>query len=235
MKNYQLFLILSCFILSCSPNNNNNSNEPKTTIPTNINPPLDTIQTINQTNKNRSEKIYSILEDFLNQVRDTPYQKLIYADSLKQEVKYLKFFPQDDLSKITLYLKTKAANYKRIKYTDIFLTSIEYETDASAKEAFNNMKKRCKFIIAPAARGSLDDDIEYEVLQDIDPYFGSFLVRKDNFIFSLRKSCGGNELLLSFKEYENLFLEVLDLKNSDIELIKSTCGDAQFRVKKIDR
>lgn len=111
--------------------------------------------------------------------------------------------------------------------------AIEYKTNSSAKKAFSNMKKRCKFILAPAARGSLEDNIKYEVLQDIDPYFGSFLVRKDNFIFSLRKSCGGNGLLLSFKAYEHLFLEVLSLENSGLEIIKSTCGDTQFRVEKI--
>jgi hypothetical protein len=233
MKTCQVILIFYCLALSCTPKSNTDSKEPQITTPVNINPPADTVPTTSQPNKNHTEKTESIIEDFLNQVRDTPYQKRIYSDSLKQEVKYLKFFPQDSLSKITLYLKTKAANYKRIKYTDIYLTAIEYKTNSSAKKAFSSMKKRCQFILAPAARGSLDDNIKYEVLQDIDPYFGSFLVRKDNFIISLRKSCGGNELLLSFKAYENLFLEVLNLKNSGLEIIKSTCGDAQFRVEKV--
>lgn len=179
------------------------------------------------------ENLDSLVENFLGEVREAPYQKMIYSPSLKKEVLYLEFFPKEGLSKTILYTKAKAKNYKKISYTNLYLTSLEYETDAFAIASFEKMKETIDLLIAPAARGSFEDDKEYITMRDVSPYPGGFVVRKKNVIYSLRKTCGGNELKLSFKEYEDLFLKTLKLQDSKIEIIRSDCGDALFRVEKV--
>lgn len=226
MKTYLIFFSILFLIAACTPieESSNKVEASKDSTST------DQVVIETPPKKPVPENLDSLVENFLGQVREAPYQKMIYSPSLKKEVLYLEFFPKEGLSKTTLYTKAKAKHYKKISYTNLYLTSLEYETDAFAIAAFEKMKETIEVLIAPAARGSFEEEKEYITLRDVSPYPGGFVVRKKNLIYSLRKTCGGNELLLSFKEYEDLFLKTLKIQDAKTEIIRADCGDALFRV-----
>lgn len=228
MKPSLISLAILLLLSACTPIEEN-SKEPEA-----IKNPIskDQVEIKTSPKKPIPENLDSLVENFLGQVREAPYQKMIHSPSLKKEVPYLEFFPKEGLSKTTLYTKAKAKHYQKISYTNLYLTSLEYETDAFAIAAFEKMKETIELLIAPAARGSFEDDKEYITMIDVSPYPGGFVVRKKNLIYSLRKTCGGNELKLSFKAYEDLFLKTLKIQDTETEIIRADCGDALFWVEK---
>jgi len=231
MKTYKILLVPFLLLFACSPKEGNL--EKLDVNKKSVLKLKEKVKIVASPKKQVFENLDSLIENFLHQVRDSPYEKMTYSPLLKKEVNYLALFPKKGLSEVTLYTNPKVKKSKKIKYTDLYLTSLKYETDSFAIESFKDIKEKIKVIISPAARGSFDDGKKYITLRGVDPYTGSFIIQKNNFIYSLRKTCGRNNLLLSFKDYENLFIDILKLKNTNIEIIKSNCGDAKFSVEKI--
>lgn len=172
----------------------------------------------------------SILENFLTDVRKIPFTKITDSSLLAKKVSYLEFFPKKGISKIILYTSEKAKQKRSLRYTDLYLVSLEYESDILALQAFQAIKTEVELLIAPAARGNFDDKKKYKTSRYIDPYHGGFLIKKGNRVFSLGKKCGGNRLKLNFRDYEKLFLQRLGHQEEDSEIIKANCGDIQFKI-----
>jgi hypothetical protein len=237
MKIYKLLLLYTLFFISCSSQNESQNKQEETTakkaVTEEVEMPI-VSEAEQKTEPEKNKELSPVIEAFLGKVRKNQFGKITYSDSLEIRVNYLAFFPKENLLKTTLYIREKAIKYKKIKYRDILLSSFEYQTDSSAMNAFEIMADETEVLIDPSARGSFDEDRKYKILEDVTPYPGGFILRKDNYIFSLRKTCGQNNLLLPFKEYENLFLEMLNLSSANVDVIKSNCGDAQFRVERVN-
>tara|TARA_B100000508_G_scaffold75230_1_gene58616 strand:- start:84428 stop:85165 length:738 start_codon:yes stop_codon:yes gene_type:complete len=113
---------------------------------------------------------------------------------------------------------------------DVYL--FKYENDSLAKLSRDNIINR-PWNISPAKEGlhpnTPKDSLEKPVF--LDPKPGGFIFQYKNFVISLIKKCGGNNLNnIPWPEYESRFLNEMNIKEK-IEVIWAKCGHAEFEIK----
>lgn len=230
MKNYISLLFLAFTILACK---NTPTEQPDTTEVFK--------DTIDYKSNNTSDSligkkdVYHVLDSLMRQLYGDEFVK---KDLLKgeQQTDYINLFSLEKVVKLIAYEHKKHESKKKVRYVDMDFIVLAYNSKEDALVEFVKLKKYATSVLSQSARGSMNNEEQYVILDGVDPKSGSFIFLTGKTIINLVKRCAGNPLKVNWDEYEAKMLG--DLYQEDrayIDVIKSNCGDATFKVVKYNR
>ncbi|WP_196886492.1 hypothetical protein [Aureivirga sp. CE67] len=179
-------------------------------------------------NKKNIEKLVQEFNVFLNNSAASEFN---FYPKKEYKSNFVDLFFNKNVIEIKGFGNKKYKNWKKIKEADLEVFLIKYKTEKDAKTAFLKFKEFSKEYIHRSV-GEPEIPSEF-VLQTTIPKSGSFIFSTENYIVLLAKRCRGNRLNIPWDEYEELFLNKLNIHGKTIEVVHSDCGDGRFSRKKI--
>ncbi len=197
--------------------------------------------------KSNSEiKTESVTEAKVKLGLDKDYSKstkLFAEEILKQNVRvhtfspnsnkpyHLKILKTEGLKTITAYSnKIYPKNREPSHYEHFVLFAATYNSNETAKSSYDTIKSDSNYGWTDLK--NLNGEVK-ERVRTLSTYakYGGMIVRKENHIFSLVKTCGETPIGGKWTDYENKFIDYIAEEES-IEVLNADCGKDRYQVER---
>lgn len=229
-------LILASLFVDCSGNKEqkpevkpDNKPKPKSQI---IPKPIELDLSISKQTDNEKINYKIELESFLDVVLKGSQRlhKKEYFEN--RDVYHMNIFDKKGLSNYFAYSDKRRSNNTRPTYYENFvLFVLEYDSDIAASNSFQTVFSNSK--LSEKEIDSLRTN-NYKLLASIDTSLkpGGLICLRNNFIFSLVKTCRKPPIDMSWGAYEELFIKSIINKNEEVNSLSADCGNVNYTFEK---
>ena len=172
------------------------------------------------------------IDSFINSVLKSNKRKHLKDDLENSDIGHLQIFNKDGLNNYYAFSDNRYPQQSQPTYYENFtLFTLEYNDVKSATNSFRTVYKNSN--LKSEQIDSLRNH-NHELLRNINTSLkpGGLICQRNNYLFSLVKTCRKPPILNSWKEYEELFIKSIATDEQTINTLNATCGMMNYKFEK---
>ncbi|MDC8003881.1 hypothetical protein POV27_07445 [Aureisphaera galaxeae] len=180
-----------------------------------------------------SSKDYSENADkFVRTVLRENLRKHLFDLSQSGNPKHIDIFQSEGLERVHAYSnKNYPKSIEPDYYEHFTLFMATYRDSQSAREIFRRIASDSKFGLGE--HRNLEEEQANRILSlNIGAKPGGMIIQRGVQVFSLVETCRDAPLNWTWEKYEDTFLEFLEIRNEEVDILNSYCGSDRYREEK---
>lgn len=182
--------------------------------------------------ENRPLNIDSQIDSFIQSTLKQNQRYHSKEDLKKNDIAHIKIFDQTGLTNYYAYSdKRYPQSDPPTEYDHFTLFVLEYDNETSASNSFKTVYRHSKLDreLIDSLR-VLDPQLLNSIATSLKP--GGLICHRNNYIFSLVKTCRKPPFNIKWDEYEQLFINCISSDNILINTLNAKCGKMKYRFEK---